>query len=239
QLAIGGKSVQITGMAKGSGMIGPNMATMLCVVLTDAALEPNAAEELLRSVAGETFNCISVDGHTSTNDTMLMLANGAAVEEPLAGADLAAFSAAVKEVCTDLARAIAADGEGAQHLVTIDIGGCRSQADATTMARSVANSPLVKTAIAGADPNWGRIVSAVGYAGVPFDPAGLSLKLNGALLFENGAPVPFDRPAVSQSMRDNRDTHVELALSEGEASARFWTCDLTNEYIRINADYHT
>ncbi len=239
QVTVGGEKVQITGMAKGSGMIGPNMATMLCIVLTDAAIEPRTAQGLLQSVTNETFNCISVDGHTSTNDTMLMLANGAAVAEPLTGADLATFSAAVKEVCEELARAIAADGEGAQHLITIDIDGCRTRADATAMARTVANSPLVKTAIAGGDPNWGRIVSAVGYAGVPFDPAGLCLKLNGVLLFENGAPVLFDRQAVSCSMRDEHDTHIELSVLEGTASARFWTCDLTTEYVHINADYHT
>ncbi len=238
QVTVGGKPVRITGMAKGAGMIGPNMATMLCVVLTDAALQPRVAQELLQAVADETFNCVSVEGHTSTNDTLLMLANGAAAGQP-AGADLEAFSAAVKDVCGELARAIAADGEGAQHLITIDVTGCRSRTEATDIARTVANSPLVKTAIAGGDPNWGRIVSAVGYAGVEFDPGGLSLTLNGALLYENGSPVPFDGPSVSRSIRTEHDAHIQLSLREGTASARFWTCDLTAEYVRINADYHT
>ncbi len=238
QVTVGGQEVRITGMAKGAGMIGPNMATMLGVVLTDAALPPQAAQELLQSVADETFNCVSVEGHTSTNDTVLLLANGAAAGEPT-GAELTAFAAAVTEVCRELARAIAADGEGAQHLITIDVTGCRSRAEATGIARTVANSPLVKTAIAGADPNWGRIVSAAGYAGVAFDPGGLSLKLNGVLLYEDGAPVPFDAASVSRAIRAERDAHIELSFREGAASARFWTCDLTGEYIRINADYHT
>ncbi len=239
RVKIGGKTVRIVGMAKGSGMIGPNMATMLCVVLTDAALEPEQAQQLLQSVANETFNCVTVEGHTSTNDTMLMLANGAAVDQPPAGADWDTFAAAVKEVCEELARAIAADGEGAGHLVTIDVTGCRNRDDANAIARTIANSPLVKTAIAGADPNWGRIVSAAGYAGVAFNPDGLCLKLNGTLLYENGAPVAFDAEAVSRSMREEHEIHVDLSLSEGAASSRFWTCDLTAEYIRINADYHT
>ena len=239
QVTIGGKPVQITGLAKGAGMIGPNMATMLCVVLTDAALRPHTAQQLLQAAADETFNCISVEGHTSTNDSLLLLANGAAADQPPAGADLEAFSTALKEVCEELARAIAADGEGAQHLVTIDVTGCRTRADAVAIARTVANSPLVKTAIAGGDPNWGRIVSAAGYAGVAFDPGGLSLKLNGALLYEAGTPVAFDAPAVSRSIRSERDTHIELSLRDGAAATRFWTCDLTAEYVRINADYHT
>ncbi|MDY0168711.1 MAG: bifunctional glutamate N-acetyltransferase/amino-acid acetyltransferase ArgJ [Thermoguttaceae bacterium] len=238
RVTVGGKPVQITGMAKGAGMIGPNMATMLCVVLTDAAFAPDAAQELLQAVADETFNCISVEGHTSTNDTLLMLANGAAAGQPT-GADLESFTAAVKEVCEELARAIASDGEGAQHLITIDVTGCPSRADARAIAQAVANSPLVKTAIAGGDPNWGRIVSAAGYAGVDFDPGGLSLKLNGTLLYENGAPIPFDESAVSRSVRNEQETHIELSFSEGSAAARFWTCDLTAEYVRINADYHT
>ncbi len=239
QVSVGGQTVRITGMAKGAGMIGPNMATMLCVILTDAALQPQVAQELLQRTADETFNCVTVEGHTSTNDTLLMLANGAAADQPPVGDEMEAFAAAVMEVCEELARAIAADGEGAQHLITIDVTGCRSRADATAIARTVANSPLVKTAIAGGDPNWGRIVSAAGYAGVDFDPSGLGLKLNGTLLYENGAPVPFDHLVVSRSIREEHDTHIELKLREGDGAARFWTCDLTKEYIRINADYHT
>jgi glutamate N-acetyltransferase/amino-acid N-acetyltransferase len=236
---LGPEEIQVTGMAKGAGMIGPNMATMLGLILTDAALEPEVAQSQLAAAADETFNCISVEGHTSTNDTVLLLANGAARQAPLEGDDLAAFAHALREVCTDLARAIPADGEGATHRITIDVTGCRSRAAARRIAKTIAQSALVKTAVAGADPNWGRIVSAAGYAGVPFDPSGVSLRVNGALLYRDGAPVDFDDRAVSQSIRQNQDTRIELQLAEGDARARFWTSDLTVDYVRINADYHT
>jgi len=238
-LTIAGREIQITGMAKGAAMMGPNMATMLALILTDAALAPADAQTALRSATAESFNCMSVDGHMSTNDTVLLLANGAAGGEPLTGDDLAAFQAALDEVCVDLAKAIAGDGEGATHLVTIEISGCADRAGALEIAKTVANSPLVKTALHGADPNWGRIVSAAGYAKVPFDPAGVSLRLNGFLLYEKGAPVEFDGRAVSESIRDNRDTLIQLDFSEGSARCRFWTADLTAEYVRLNADYHT
>ena len=236
---IGGRDVQITGMAKGAAMMGPNMATMLALIMTDAALSPDVAQVALAAATNESFNCMSVDGHMSTNDTVLMLANGEAGGEPLAGDDLAAFQSALDEVCVDLAKAIAGDGEGATHLVTIEVAGCDTRQAALDIAKTVANSPLVKTALHGADPNWGRIVSAAGYAGVPFDADGVALRLNGALLYENGAPVEFDGHAVSASIRDNRETLVQLEFSEGTAECRFWTADLTAEYVRLNADYHT
>jgi len=263
-LGLSGRETQITGMAKGAAMIGPNMATMLGLILTDAALTPPAAQAALAAAVDETFNCISVEGHTSTSDTVLLLANGHApvrrgsptlpepgsVErpattlghaggEPLAGNDLAAFRGALGEVCEELARAIPADGEGTTHLISIEVSGCASRQSARQIAKTVANSPLVKTAIAGADPNWGRIVSAAGYAGVPFDPAGVSLRLNGFLLYQGGTPVGFDPRGVSQSIRNSRDTLIQLALSEGPVDTRFWTTDLTAEYVRLNADYHT
>jgi glutamate N-acetyltransferase/amino-acid N-acetyltransferase len=238
-LSIGGRAIHIAGMAKGAAMIGPKMATMLGVVLTDAPLDPAAAQEMLRDVADQTFNCISVEGHMSTNDTVLLLANGAAGGQPLTGSDQQAFAAAMLEVCGELARAIPADGEGATHLITIDVTGCASRDAARSIARTVADSALVKTAVAGADPNWGRIVSAAGYAGVPFDPAGVSLKVNGHLLYKSGAPAPFDAPTVSRSIRENRDTSVELSFREGTSGIRFWTTDLTAEYVRLNADYTT
>ncbi len=238
-LTLGGHAVQITGMAKGAAMIGPNMATMLGLVMTDARLDPAAAQEVLADVAERTFNCISVDGHMSTNDTVLLVANGAAGGPALAGDELEKFRAALFEICASLARAIPADGEGATHLVTIDVRGCRDGAAARTIAKSVANSPLVKTAVAGADPNWGRIVSAAGYAGTPFDPARVSLRVNGFLLYEQGAPVTFDKAAVSASMHAERDTHFELSFGEGHGEATVWTTDLTAEYVRLNADYHT
>ena len=238
-VTIAGREIQITGMAKGAAMMGPNMATMLALIMTDAALAPDATQTALATATNDSFNCMSVDGHMSTNDTVLMLANGAAGGEPLAGDDLATFQAALNEVCVELAKAIAGDGEGATHLVTIEITGCATRESALEIAKTVANSPLVKTALHGADPNWGRIVSAAGYANVPFNPSGVTLRLNGFLLYEKGAPVEFDGKAVSSSIRDNRDTLVQLDFSEGTAQRRFWTADLTAEYVRLNADYHT
>jgi len=239
QLSLGGRTVNIAGMAKGAAMIGPNMATMLGVVLTDAPLEVAAAQALLSEVVDESFNCISVDGHMSTNDTVLLLANGTSGGAPLAGNDLQVFRAALGEVCAELARAIPADGEGATHLITLEVKGCASAAAARQIARCVADSPLVKTAIAGADPNWGRIVSAAGYAGIEFNPAGVTLYVNGFLLYEHGAPVDFDAQQVSDSIRAHRDTQIDLTFSEGQGAIRFWTTDLTAEYVRLNADYHT
>jgi glutamate N-acetyltransferase/amino-acid N-acetyltransferase len=220
-------------------MIGPHMATMLGVLLTDAPLTAQAAQGVLSRVVDESFNCISVDGHMSTNDTVLLLANGAAGGEPLAGSDLAAFESALAEVASELARAIPADGEGATHLVTIDVTGCANRNAARQIARMVADSPLVKTAIHGADPNWGRIVSAAGYAGVPFNPLGLELSINDYLLYQRGAPLEFDPAEVSRSIRENRETSIVLRFTEGSAAVRFWTADLTAEYVRLNADYHT
>jgi glutamate N-acetyltransferase / amino-acid N-acetyltransferase len=238
-VSIGGREIQITGMAKGAAMMGPNMATMLALILTDAALAPAVAQAALAAATDDSFNCMSVDGHMSTNDTVLLLANGAAGGEPLCGDDLATFQAALNEVCVELAKAIAGDGEGATHLVTIEVSGCATRETALELAKTVANSPLVKTALHGADPNWGRIVSAAGYANVPFNPNGVTLRLNGFLLYQNGAPVEFDGRAVSTSIRDNRDTLIQLEFSEGAAARRFWTADLTAEYVRLNADYHT
>jgi glutamate N-acetyltransferase / amino-acid N-acetyltransferase len=238
-ITIGDREIQITGMAKGAAMMGPNMATMLALVLTDAALTPAATQKALSAATNDSFNCMSVDGHMSTNDTVLLLANGAAGGEPLAGDDLATFQTALDEVCVELAKAIAGDGEGATHLVTIEVTGCATRESALELAKTVANSPLVKTALHGADPNWGRIVSAAGYANVPFNPNGVRLRLNGFLLYQDGAPVEFDGKAVSTSIRDNRDTLIQLDFSDGTASRRFWTADLTAEYVRLNADYHT
>lgn len=238
-LVLSSGQVQITGMAKGAAMIGPNMATMLCVVMTDAVLTPATAQAALRQAADDSFNCISVEGHMSTNDTVLLVANGAAGGAPLAGADQESFQQALNEVCEELARAIPADGEGATHLITIEVSGCASRAAARQIAKTVAESALVKTAITGADPNWGRIVSAAGYAGVPFDAGGVGLRLNGFELYRDGAPLPHDSQAVSDSIRENRDTLIELTFREGSAGIRFWTTDLTAEYIRLNADYHT
>ena len=236
---IAGREHRIAGLAKGAGMIGPRMATLFGIFLTDAPLAPTAAQSLLVRVVDESFNCISVEGHMSTNDTVLLLANGTAGGPPLTGEDLASFEEALRTLAVELATKIPADGEGATHLITIDVTGCPDRAAALAIARTVAHSALVKTAIAGADPNWGRIVSAAGYAGVPFDPSGLSLSINGFLLFDRGSPAAFDAAAVSAAIRERFEAHVALSLREGQAAARFWTSDLTAEYVRINADYHT
>ncbi len=239
QMNIGDTEICVTGIAKGAGMIGPNMATMLAVVMTDAAVAPDDAQHALAGVVDETFNCIHVDGHTSTNDTVLLLASGGAGGARLAGAYLDRFRAALLEVCTDLARAIPTDGEGASHLMTIEVRGCRDAESAKKIAHTVAHSPLVKTAISGADPNWGRIVSAVGYAGVPLDPDKIALRINGFLLYQNGRPVEFDARTVSRSIRDNPEAVIEIDLAEGTASGRLWGSDLTPDYVRFNSEYTT
>jgi glutamate N-acetyltransferase/amino-acid N-acetyltransferase len=233
------REIQITGMVKGAAMMGPNLATMLGVILTDAVLDIPSADAALRTAVADSFNCINVDGHMSTNDTVLLLANGEAGGGPLTGDDLVAFGQQLNEVCAELARAIPADGEGASHLITIEVSGCATREDALQIGRTIANSPLVKTAIYGADPNWGRIVSAVGYAGVPLDPNKITLHLNGHLLYQGGSPAEFDAKTVSDSIRNSRDTYIQLQLGEGNAKGRFWTTDLTVEYVRLNADYHT
>jgi glutamate N-acetyltransferase/amino-acid N-acetyltransferase len=234
-----GTSCTLFGMAKGAAMIGPRLATMLGVVLTDAAVDPADAQRLLREAAEETFNCVSVDGHTSTNDTVLLLANGAAGGPTLSGAGLAAFAAALHGCCEALAREIADDGEGATHVLRIEVTGCTSRDAARQIARTIGDSPLVKTAVHGADPNWGRIVSAAGYAGVPFDPQKLVLRVNGMLLFRDGAPVPFDADAVSASIKEARETLIEVDIQSGPGRIRFYSSDLTAEYVHLNADYHT
>jgi glutamate N-acetyltransferase / amino-acid N-acetyltransferase len=239
EIELDGVPICVTGVAKGAAMIGPNLATMLALVLTDAKLSVADAEAGLKDAADESFNCISVDGHTSTNDTVLLLANGAAGGPELSGSSLSKFQATLVEVCEDLAQSIPADGEGATHLITVEVHGSRTRKEAVQVAKTIADSPLVKTAIAGCDPNWGRIVSAAGYSGILFDPTKVSLLVNGILLYEHGVPVRFDAGLVSASMRDDRNTSVMLLLEEGDQSARFWTTDLTAEYVRLNADYHT
>jgi glutamate N-acetyltransferase/amino-acid N-acetyltransferase len=238
-VSIGSRTFRLAGLAKGAAMIGPRLATMLGLMTTDAPLRPDDARRLISVAAEASFNAISVDGHMSTNDTVLLVANGAAGGPELAGAELEAFQTALTAACARLARAIPADGEGCTHLIEITVSGARTEAEARTLARSVADSPLVKCAVHGADPNWGRIVSAAGYAGVPFDPQQVSLRVNGIPLYEAGAPVAFDRVAASASIRENRETRIELRFGEGRAEARFWSADLTAEYVRLNADYFT
>jgi glutamate N-acetyltransferase/amino-acid N-acetyltransferase len=236
-VAVGGAEVRLTGFTKGAAMIGPNMATMLAFVLTDAAVAPADLQTLARRAAEDSFNCVSVEGHTSTNDTLLLFANGRGA--PLQGEGLVRFGAAVTAVCADLARAIAADAEGAAHFVTIDVEGLRDDAEAKRVAKAVADSPLVKTAIFGADPNWGRIVSAAGYAGVAFEEEHLSLWVGDMLLYQNGTPQPFDAATASAYLRNNRDIHLRLRFTLGSGRCTFWTSDLTYDYVKLNADYTT
>jgi glutamate N-acetyltransferase/amino-acid N-acetyltransferase len=236
-VAVDGSEVRLTGFAKGAAMIGPNMATMLAFVLTDAAVAPDDLQALARRAAEDSFNCVSVEGHTSTNDTLLLFANGPGA--PLRGEPLARFGAAATAVCADLARAIAADAEGAAHFVTVEVEGLRDDAEAKRVAKAVADSPLVKTAIFGADPNWGRIVSAAGYAGVPFEEEQLSLWLGDMLLYHEGAPQPFDPSTASAYLRNNRDVRLRLRFTLGSGRCTFWTSDLTYDYVKLNAEYTT
>src|SRR5262245_5785308 len=236
-LSLGGHEVRVTGFAKGAAMIGPNMATLLAFVLTDAPVAMGDLAALAPRAADQTFNGISVEGHTSTNDTLLFLANGQGAK--LAGRDLAAFNEAATAVCGDLARAIAGDAEGASHFVTIDVEGLRTEDEARRVAKTVADSALVKTALFGADPNWGRIVSAAGNAGVVFDEPQCSLWLGDVLLYDKGVPQPFDAAQVSASMKSQRGLRLRLIFTLGAARCTFYTCDLTYDYVRINAEYTT
>jgi glutamate N-acetyltransferase/amino-acid N-acetyltransferase len=230
---------RLLGLAKGAAMIGPKMATMLGILLTDAPLDPSDAQSALAAAVADSFNCISVEGHMSTNDTVLLLASGGGGGEMLRGKELDAFSKELNEACVRLAREIPDDGEGATHLIEIHVTECQTRVDAERIAQSIANSALVKTAVAGADPNWGRIVSAAGYAGVPFDPQTVELHVNGFPLYRHGQPLPFDAEQVSESIRTHRLTEIRFSLGQGKHAIRFWTCDLTAEYVHLNADYHT
>jgi glutamate N-acetyltransferase / amino-acid N-acetyltransferase len=235
----GDQPYSLLGMAKGAAMIGPRMATMLAFLLTDAPVWANDLGDILLGAVENSFNCVSVEGHTSTNDTVLLLAGGGSGAPRLTGSALGDFASVVKRACTTLARMIPDDGEGSTHLITIDVEGCRDREQARAIARAVADSVLVKTAIHGADPNWGRIVSAAGYSGVDFEESQLSLWLDGVALYQAGTPLDFDAPAVSKRLRENREIHIRLVFTLGSAAIRFWTCDLTAEYIHLNADYTT
>lgn len=241
EVNLAGAPVRFTGIAKGAAMIGPNMATMLGFVLTDAAIAPTLLQEALVKAVDRTFNCISVEGHMSTNDTVYALANGEAGGTPITshGMHYQQFEQDLTRVCSQLARAIAEDAEGASHIVELLVEGTATEAEARQMAKTIAESPLVKTALFGADPNWGRIVSAAGYSGVVFDEKDLSLHLGPYLLFDQGMPVPFDEAVVSKYMKDNRHLTAKVTLNHGNARCQFWTCDLTLEYVKLNAEYTT
>jgi glutamate N-acetyltransferase/amino-acid N-acetyltransferase len=234
-----GQTVRISGVAKGAAMIGPNMATMLSVIMTDAALTPEQADRMLKEAVNQSFNCISVEGHTSTSDTVILLASGGRQPPGHVNQVNVPFQLALNDLAAELAQAIIRDAEGAEHFITIDVQGARTREEAHRIAKTVADGPLVKTAIAGGDPNWGRIVSAVGYSGVAVEENEITLHLNGNLLYEAGTPLPFDAAAVSKFLKANREVSIVLTLSQGNAGVRFWTSDLTAEYVRLNADYTT
>jgi glutamate N-acetyltransferase/amino-acid N-acetyltransferase len=239
EVDIDARPIRLTGVAKGAAMIGPNLATMLAFIFTDAAVSPADLAPLVTRSAEWSFNCVSVEGHTSTNDTVLLLANGQAGGAQLHGPGLARFGQMVTGVCADLARAIAADAEGANHLVVIDVEGLRDDHEARRIAKTVADSALVKTAIFGADPNWGRVVSAAGYAGVEFEEEHLSLWMGDIPLYLAGVPQPFDAAAASAYLKREREVHLRLRFTLGTGRCRFWTADLTYEYVKLNADYTT
>jgi len=240
---LGGRRVRVGGMAKGSGMIHPAMATMLGTLSCDAALPPGEWQALVGRVVDRSFNAITVDGDTSTNDTFLAFAAG----EPLAPEHWPALEAGVTAVAQHLARAIARDGEGATCLIEVLVEGCADDAGARTIARTVCGSSLVKCAVHGRDPNWGRIVAAAGRAGVAFDPEAVALWLGPHQLMAAGQPLPFDRPAASAYLRERAagaylqdDTVViRLRVGDGPGEGRAWGCDLSDQYVRINADYTT
>jgi glutamate N-acetyltransferase/amino-acid N-acetyltransferase len=237
EVALSGGSVRIGGIAKGAGMIHPNMATMLSFVTTDAHVDSAALRPMIRAAADESFNAISVDGDTSTNDTLLVLANGASGVR-IGAADGPAFLDALTAVCLELARAIVADGEGATKVFEVRVSGAASEGDARAAARTVTSSNLVKTAIHGADPNWGRILAAAGRSGAKVDPAKASIRIGGIAVYDKGAPRPFDASAV-RARFEKPEIAIELDLGLGEATARAWGSDLSAEYVRINADYTT
>lgn len=237
RVEVAGQEFRIAGMCKGAGMIAPNMATMLATVLTDAPLSPADAQDLLRRIANVSFNRVSVDGHTSTNDSLLLLASGRG--EPLAGGALDAFAAALETLCVDLAKQLPADGEGARHVLELTVTGAASGPDAERIAREVAASPLVKTAITGGDPNWGRIVSAAGYAGPPLEIDQLALEILGTPVFASGQPVAFDAKSLSRRMQEADFVPVQLRVGNGPGEAMFWASDLTTDYVDFNSRYTT
>lgn len=251
QFNVGGKLVTISGVCKGAGMIGPRMAlatsngslkglhaTMLAYLTTDAEISPALLRKIWASATDASFNAVTIDDHTSTNDTACILASGASGATIDSSAPIKAFASALQEVCQSLAYQVAADGEGATKVVRIDVKNAKDDGAARVMARAIANSPLVKTAMHGSDPNWGRIISAAGYSGAPFDPDRAILILQRTVVFREGKPVKFDPSVVSKAL-NAKDVMVVLDCRMGNGHSSLWTCDLSKEYITINADYHT
>ena len=237
QITIGGRGAALGGMAKGSGMIGPMMATMLGFVTTDAVVPQPLLERALREAVNDTFNAITVDGECSTNDTVMLLANGAS-GATVDDQSYLAFVVALRAVCLELALGIVRGGEGATKLVTVNVTGAASSAEARTAAKAIANSPLVKTAIHGGDPNWGRLIAAAGRAGVAFELPRAAVVVGSTVLFKDGRPHDEAAPEAAAYLQ-GKDITVSVDLGAGEASSTVWTCDLSAEYVRINAEYRT
>lgn len=237
-LVINGTKVEILGMAKGAGMIAPNMATMLAVITTDIQLSQTQADSMVKTATDESFNRISVDGHTSTNDTVLLLASGDA-KVTLDDESSSVFQEQLNDLFTELAKQIVLDGEGAQYIMAIEVLGARDDNDAFEIAEKVAASQLVKTAITGSDPNWGRIVSAAGCAKASIDPELTSLELCGKTIYQNGSPADFDAAELSGKMKSHREVPIVLRVGNGQGRARYWSSDLTTAYVEFNSEYTT
>ena len=241
---VGGKTVKLGAIAKGSGMIHPNMGTMLCFITTDCAITQELLEDALREVSAKTFNRVTVDGDTSTNDTCVVLANGAAGNPLVEWKDegYETFKAALYQVCRHLARAIAGDGEGAGRLVTCKMTGARSEESAERLAKTVVSSALVKAAMFGADANWGRVLVAMGYSKAPFRPEHVDMSFESAagsvLVCKQGDGLAFDE-ALAKKILSEKEVVIAVDLNEGGEQAECWGCDLTYDYVRINGDYRT
>ena len=244
ETTVGGKTVRIGGIAKGSGMIHPNMGTMLCFITTDCAISPEMIREALVDTAHVSFNRISVDGDTSTNDTCLVLANGLAGNETITGEgeDYAAFLEALKALCVRLARMMAKDGEGARHLITCTVAGAKDEESAQTIAKSVISSTLTKAAIFGCDANWGRVLCAMGYSGEKFDPDKVDVAFASAAgeipVCRQGRGLDFDEDLAKRILTED-EVEIRVRMGEGDASCTCWGCDITYDYIKINGDYRT
>ncbi|MCH1438243.1 MAG: bifunctional glutamate N-acetyltransferase/amino-acid acetyltransferase ArgJ [Rubripirellula sp.] len=237
QVDVGQRQFRVAAMAKGAGMIAPNMATMLSCIVTDAPLTTDMAQTSLRCAAKTSFNRVSVDGHTSTNDTLLLMSSGQGT--PLNPNELQIFQQALTQVAVHLAKQLVADGEGALHVMAIRVEGATDESAAETIARTVAASPLVKTAVTGSDPNWGRIVSAAGYADAEISPENTSLQICGITIYRDGAPVPFDEPALSAKMKASTEVPIVLRVGQGSGTVEYWSSDLTSSYVEFNSEYTT
>ncbi len=236
---IGGQTVTVAGTTKGSGMIHPDMATMLAFVTTDAAIDQDCLSRILDRAVSRSFNMISVDGDTSTNDTLLVIANGAAGNDPVTGGENEALiEEAITYVSMELAKAIVRDGEGATKLIEINVTGATSDNDARQAARVISTSPLVKTAVFGNDPNWGRVMMALGRSGVEMQESRVTLHFNDICVLQNGQAVPFDRDDAVERMKQS-EVRFDVSLGLGDAAATAWTCDFSYEYVRINGEYTT